>query len=56
MDINKILTEDDTNFLKALSYKLKTQDNHCTAKPLWRTPELEKLLEIIEKFLESEEL
>ena len=34
MSINNILNEEDTNFLKELSYKLKTQDDHSTRTPL----------------------
>ena len=34
MSINNILNEEDINFLKELSYKLKTQDDHSTRTPL----------------------
>ena len=43
MDINKVLTEEDVEFLKDLGRELKTQDTLCTAKPvLWQVNEVMK--------------
>lgn len=40
MDINKILTEEDIEFLKDLGRELKTQDTLSTAKPIfWQVNE-----------------
>lgn len=41
-DILKNLTEDEIEFLKVLSYRLNTQDQRCTAYPIWKVCDIER--------------
>ena len=54
MDLNKILSSDDVEFLRDLARELKTQDTLCTAKPIfWQVREKVKRYAIDPNYSDS---